>query len=619
MANRLSVLGVLLCWMAMWAPVVCGGKDSGWMYAMAMRGKPLHGSNFKGFKAYNHRAPKGGHLRLANIGVFFETLNPFLAGVNAAPGVGIGHYLPFDKLMGRSPDEPYTLYPRLARAVKVAEDLSWVMFELDPRAKFADGTPVLAEDVKATFDTLAQKGTPGQRLYASRIKSIEILAPRIVKITFNPVAGRGYDREAPFVVAQRVVLSKADLEKHPFGEDPWHLPLASGPYRVKHFTPGQAITFERRTDYWGWDLPAIRGFYNFDLITYTTFASDTVAFEALKVGEIDWWMEPQAKRWLKGYDFPALKRGSVAREEVPFFDAAIVTFMVYNTQRTPLNDRRVRLALSSLCDLDGLNKRLQDSAWNLTDSHFSPLPFAASAEIKPSETRALQNLGVDISDVVYAPLPALSEWVTPSQKPRIARAHQLLKEAGWTYHNGAVRDANGRPLSVRFLLVDPRFEVLVLAIKRWFAQAGIELRVEMVDAARYQRYLQKRDYDMIITSYGTTLSPGAEQQHYYVSAFADIPSRNLAALKVPAIDAICDRMLRTQTSEQQAFWCRLLDRTLRAIHPMRPLFYQRTKKFAYWRHLRHPPLGEFAFPTTDAWWAHAPAPLEAANVAALQR
>ncbi|TGW15221.1 ABC transporter substrate-binding protein [bacterium NHP-B] len=594
--------------LALWASVVAKGAilvgaSAERVTAISMRGQPKHAQGLTHFSVYNPNAPQGGHVHFAEIKHVFDTVNPFAFGANCAQGVGRYHFLTFDTLMEKAPNEPFSLYGRLAKYVILAPDRSSITFYLDPRARFHDGSPVLASDVKATFEILAERAGPAYKLFHAKIKSIDILGKRIVRIVFHPLAGGNYDKEAPFTVAMRAILSEKDIKSRDFNQDPLRPLMGSGPYTIESVDPGRSITFVRARNYWGRDLPALRGLYNFDRITYDYFSSDVVAFEAFKAGLIDHWVETSPQRWASGYDFPAAKRNAVVRTPVFFKDAAIVTFLVFNLKRAPLHNRHVRLALGGLFDFEWMNKNLHHGTYSRNASHFAVMPFEAKDPITAAEKGALMALP-DVPFYAFEPMPTLTQTKGDGNiRPLLGPSQALFKKAGWVYRHGALRHVKtGKPLTLTLVITDRRFEKLALMYKRGLKKAGVTLTIKLVDSAHYQKLLGQRDYDLIITSYGTGLSPGIEQQLYYGSYFADVPSRNHAGVNSKAIDAVIDNMIRADSHEAQVFYCQLLDRLLRVGYYMVPLGYKSSSDVAFWRCLAHPPLKTHFIPSIYAWW-----------------
>ena len=224
-----------------------------------------------------------------------------------------GFELMFDSLMARAADEPDAMYGLVAKTADVAEDRKSVTFALREEAKFADGTPLTAEDVCDSFRLLSTEGHERIRITIRDVEACEVLGPLEVRFRFKGER----TRDLPLTVAGLPIFSKAYYAKVDFSKSTLEPPLGSGPYAVKGFKPGEYVAYGRRDDYWAKDLPVNKGRYNFDEVRFEYFRDRTAAFEALKAGKIDLREEFTSRDWATGYDFPALKDGRVMKVELP--------------------------------------------------------------------------------------------------------------------------------------------------------------------------------------------------------------------------------------------------------------------------------------------------------------
>ncbi len=571
-------------------------------HAVSVRGQPKYPPDFTHFSCYNPKAPKGGTIRIPVIGSVFDTLNPFLPNSICAKGLGIYNYLIFDTLMEKSPDEPFSMYPRLAKSVSLSLKKDRITFYIDERARFHDGNPVEAEDVVFTFQILEKHGSPARKMLSKKIKSVKALDRLRVEFLFHPTEEGTYDQELPLIIAGMPVLSKKALRGKDFSKTGLEPLMGSGPYRVTNVNPSQMITYERVKDYWGKDLPSLKGLFNFDTIIYEYFGTDTVGFEAFKAGTIDHWTETNPGRWANEYTFPAAKDGRVLKEKMTFRNASIVTTLVFNTARSIFKNPLTRHALSLLIDLEWMNKNLFDHSLLRTDSFFGDTVFAAQEQITAEEVALLKSLPGLSSDswknlVVWPQTDG-----SGSIRGQIEKAHNLLKEAGWRFQEGQWINAAGDPLVCQILLSDPKNEKLALSYQRTLAKAGIKLLIQTVDSAQYQKRVDAREFDMILHTFGTSLSPGGEQKLYWLSSFSQVASRNYAGVNSPAIDKVCD--LLTSSSDQNTLITvmRILDRLLRQGYYMRPLYNKNEERIAYWNYLSHPELNGLNLPSIYSYW-----------------
>jgi len=330
-------------------------------HGMAMHGKPALEEGFTHFPHVNPQAPKGGTLRLAIVGSF-DSLNPFI--IKGSPAWHV-RTLMFDTLLARNHSEPFSLYGLVAERVEVPEDRSYVVFHLNRKARFADGTPITAKDVLFSWKTLRDHGRLNHRTYYRKVLKAEALNDHAVKFTLD-----GKDRELPLILGLMPVLPAHHFHTRPFEQTTLEPLLGSGPYRLVEVRPGQKLVFERRKDYWAQDLASRRGMFNHQRVVIDYYRDAQTAFEALKKGLVDLRFETDATRWATAYDFPAAKRGEFVREVVPTALPKPVFAFVFNTRRALFADRRVREALLFTFDFEWANTNLFHDLYRRTHGYF---------------------------------------------------------------------------------------------------------------------------------------------------------------------------------------------------------------------------------------------------------
>lgn len=572
--------------------------------------KPKYPADFTHFDYANPDAPKGGTLREAGFGSF-DSLNPFINKGVAADDVG----LIYDTLTAQSLDEPFTVYGLLAERIEKGPNNQWVRFYLRPEARFHDGEPVKAEDVVFTFETLLAKGAPHYRGYYADVEKAVIEGPRQVRFDFKHAG----NRELPLILGQLPVLPKHWWADRDFGAGSMEPPLGSGPYRIERVEPGRTIQYARVEDYWGKDLPVNRGFYNFNRIRFDYYRDNNVALQAFKAGQFDYWLETSAKNWASAYDVDAVKDGRIIKEEIPNLNPQGMQGFVFNTRKKHLQDPRVREALALLFDFEWTNRQLFNGAYTRTVSYFDNSELAASGLPSEGELKLLEPLRGQIPDEVFEkPFKLPHTNADGKIREQQRRAYELLTEAGWKIENDRMVDANGKPVKFEFLLVQADFERVLLPYKRNLAGLGIDLEIRRVDVSQYINRLRSRDYDMIVSGFGQSNSPGNEQREYWHSASADNPgSRNFIGLKDPAIDTLVEKLIAADSREELITRTRALDRVLLWGHYVIPNWHIKTWRVAYWNHLAHPqttPAYDIGLMT---WWkkpdVKRPAPAPAAD------
>ncbi len=559
-----------------------GALASPGTHAMTLYGEPpKYAADFTHFDYANPDAPKGGSLRLSGFGGF-DSLNGFVARGTAADELG----LIYDTLTVHSMDEPFTEYGLLAERIERAADNTWIRFHLNPKARFHDGQPVTADDVVFTFNTLLEQGSPFYKAYYGDVKTV--VADNPSSVTFHFKHGR--NRELPMVLGQLPVLPKHYWQDRDFTRNGLEPPLGSGPYRITQVRPGRSISYERVPDYWAAQLPIRKGFYNFDQVMVDYYRDTGVALEAFKAGQFDFNIEVSAKNWATGYDSPALTAGRIIKEEIPNHNTQGMQGFVFNLRKPYFQDVRVRQAIALLFDFEWANQRLFHGAYTRSSSYFGNSELAAQGLPGPDELKLLEPLRDQLPPAVFdaAYIPPVSDGSGNIRDQR-RQAYALLQEAGWQIKNDQLVNADGEPLRFEFLLVQADFERILLPFKRNLASLGIELTLRRIDVSQYINRLRSRDFDMVVTGYGQSNSPGNEQREYWHSSSADNPgSNNLMGLRDPAIDQLVEGLIEADSRSELIAYTRALDRVLRAGHYLVPNFHTNVYRVAYWNKFSHP-------------------------------
>lgn len=556
---------------------------------------PAYPADFQHFNYVNPDAPKGGTLRLSGFGSF-DSLNGFITRGNSVEQLS----LIYDTLTFHALDEPFTEYGLLAERIERAPDDTWVRFHLRAEARFHDGQPVTAGDVVFTFNTLVEQGAPFYKAYYADVK--EVVAENEHSVIFH--FHHAQNRELPLVIGQLPVLPAHYWADREFGRTTLEPPLGSGPYRISRVSSGRNITYERVKDYWAADLPVRRGFNNFDRVIVDYYRDTGVALEAFKAGQFDVNQEVSAKNWATGYDSPPLRDGRIVKEEIPNLNTQGMQGFVFNTRRPYFADARVRKAISLLFDFEWSNGRLFHGAYTRTVSFFDNSELGASGEPDAAQLALLEpwrdQLPADVFGPAYLPPVTDASGIIREQ---MRDAYALLQEAGWEIQDDRLINADGQQLSFEFLIVQADFERVVLPFKRNLASLGIELTLRRVDTSQYINRLRSRDFDMVVSGFGQSNSPGNEQREYWHSASADNPgSRNLMGLRDPVVDALVEGLIQADSRESLITHTRALDRVLRVGHYLVPNFHTSVYRVAYWNKFAHPETSPRYDLGLFTWW-----------------
>ncbi|QYX53421.1 extracellular solute-binding protein [Pseudomonas sp. S07E 245] len=556
---------------------------------------PKYPASFKHFDYVNPDAPKGGTFRQSGFGGF-DSLNPFINKGVAAENVGSI----YDTLMRQSLDEPFTEYGLVAGKIEKAPDNSWVRFYLRPEARFHDGHPMRADDVVWTFNTLVSQGAPLYKVYYGDVA--EVIAEDPLKVLFK--FKHKNNRELPLILGQLPVLPKHWYENREFNRGNLEIPLGSGPYRVAEVKAGRSVRFERVKDYWAKDLPINRGMFNFDVMTFDYYRDSTVALEALKAGQFDYNLEMAAKNWANAYNVPAVREGRLIKEELPNGNPTGMQGFVFNLRKPMFQDVRVRKALSLLLDYEWTNKQLFNGAYTRTSSYFENSDMAANQPATPDELKILEPLRGKIPEQAFTevfknPVSDGSGMIREQQR----QAYKFLQEAGWKIVDDKMVDAQGKPVVIEFLLAQTEFERVLLPFKRNLADLGIELTLRRVEVPQYINRLRSRDFDMIVSGFPQSSSPGNEQREFWTSGAADNPgSRNFIGLRDPAIDQLVEQLINADSRQSLINHARALDRVLQWGYYVIPNWHIKTWRVAYWNHIGHPKVSPKYDVGIDTWW-----------------
>lgn len=565
--------------------------------AIAMRGTPALAPDFASLPYADPSAPRGGRLDLSLLGTF-DSLNPFIVK-GSAPAFIRGYVV--ESLMARSLDEPFTLYPLIARTVSTDGARSFVEFVLDPAARFSNGAPVTSADVLFSFELMREMGRPNHRLYYGKVSRAEAPAAHTVRFTFAEP-----DPELPLIMGLMPVFCRTAVDREHFAETSLTAPVGSGPYRIGAVEAGAAVTLERDGTYWGRNLPFNRGLYNFDTVRFTYFRDANTEFEAFKKGLVDARFESDPGRWETGYDFPAARAGDVVRETIPTGTPKPYSAFVFNTRRPIFADRRVREALIELFDFEWLDRTFYHGLYRRTSSFFEGSVLASTGLEAGTRERALLApfAGVVVNDVLAGTYRPPESDGSGRDRGRLRSALGLLEAAGWSLKQGAlVNRATGRPFAFEIMVVTREQERLALAYASQLKRAGITAQVRFVDAVQFDARRGAYEFDMMPYAWSQSLSPGNEQAFYFGSAAADTPgTRNYMGAKSPAVDAAIAALLEARGEADYVAAARTLDRVLISGAYALPLFHTPGQWLARWTRIERPRRPSLYGTLPETWW-----------------
>jgi len=578
----------------------------GWRHALSLFGDIKYPADFKRFDYVNPDAPKGGIARQILIGTF-DNFNVTVSGVKGSIAAAV--QLVYEALMASSLDEVSTEYGALAESVSHPEDFSSVTYRLRAEAKWHDGKPVTADDVIFSLDAF-KKHHPQYSAYYRHVVKAEKLGDREIKFTFDAPG----NRELPLIVGQLTILPKhwwegtdSEGRKRDISATTLEKPLGSGPYRIKEFVAGRSVVLERVKDHWGRDLAANIGRNNFDELRYEYFRDSTVAIEAFKGDQVDWRNENSAKNWATAYDFPAVADKRVLLEEFPNRSSGIMQAFAMNLRRDKFRDPRVRRALNYAFDFEEMNKQIFFGQYKRISSYFDGTELASSGLPQGKELEILETVRSEVPAEVFTtaytnPVGGSADAV----RGNLREALRWLKEAGYEVRDRKLTDSKtGAPFTIELLGADPSFERVMLFFKPSLERLGIDVSVRTIDPAQYENRLRSWDFDIVVSSWGQSLSPGNEQREYWSTQAADMAgSRNIIGIKNPAIDRLIERLIFAKDRDDLVAATKALDRVLLWNHYVVPQWNYPKVRTARWdrfgRPAELPKYGQSAFP--GIWW-----------------
>ncbi len=577
---------------------------AGPLHGIAMHGAPSLPPSYRSFSYVKPDVKKGGEINYGVVGTF-DSLNPFILKSmrTTARGLWDPDYgnLVFESLMQRSRDEAFSVYGLLAETVEWDEARSFIQFNLNPDAKWSDGQPVTPEDVIFTFQLLRDKGRTPFSKRLDTVARMEKIGQHGVRFTFNDKA----DRETPLILALSPVLPRHATRTDTFDTSSMDIPVGSGPYRITSVNPGNSIRFERDPGYWGKDLPSKTGFDNYDEINVTYFLQENALFEAFKKGDVDIYQDGSPIHWARAYDFPAVKSGAVVRQEFKPQLPSGMTGFVFNTRRPVFADIRVREGLSLAFDFEWANKNLFEGAYERTQSFWqnsmlSSYHLPASDAEKALLGPALAKVEPALVDGSYS-LPVSD--ASGRDRKILRQAVDLLKSAGYSIKGSQMVDALGKPLAFEIMTQNIDQEKLALAYQRSLKLIGVNAAIRTVDDSQYQSRSISFDYDMILKSFTSSLSPGVEQIGRWGSSTRDRQgSENFAGVADPDIDRLIDAILRARSDAEFQTAIRAYDRLLISGHYLVPLYFSPLQRVACRARIGHPDKLPLYGIQLSTWW-----------------
>ena len=586
--------------------------------AIAQYDQPKYPANFTHFDYADPDAPNAGTLSFENYNELqsYDSLNPFL--VRGAPAPDIQNLM-FDTLMQRSWDELASEYALIADNVDVAPDLTSATFHINPAARFSNGDPITAADVKYSFDTLTSpQASPLFNAQFSIIKRATVIDKMTIRFDFKRA-----ERDAPLIVGDLPVFSPkwgmtADGKRPPFDQIATTPPIASGPYLITQRKNDKDIEYVRNPNYWAANLPTRRGMFRFDRIRFKLYLDQYTMLEAFKAGDADVRVEYSATQWARKYVGKNFKSGLLKQVDVPDGPAQMQGFLI-NLRRPMFKDARVRHALALAFDYDWMNRMMFYGQYTRLNSYFDASPFGATGMPSQKELALLEPFRADLPPEVFGPAVKQANTLAPnSLRSNLVEARDLLAQAGWHYRDGALRDANGNPMTIEVMDDEPGMDRLILPYMQALSTLGIQAHMREIDSALYQKRLDNFEYDMTTFIYPPVTIPGAELERRFGSeAATQVGSENYPGIQSKAVDALVHAALAANNLDDLEAATRALDRVLINEYYLVPQYYNANSRIGYKTTLAYPKIVPVTYQAEDwiidYWYKKPQAALSAAT------
>lgn len=556
-------------------------------YALSIYGNPKYPKNFTHFDYVNPNAPKGGTLKGFALGTF-DSLNPFSQKGNPAAELST---LVYNTLTIQSLDEPFSEYALVAESMTQGRD--FIIFHLNKKARFSDGTPIKAKDVVFSFETLLQKGKIDFKRYYADVKSVKALNDLEVIFYFKTDS----NKELPLILGQIPILpSHIYLKdgKNTFGENPLQIPVGSGAYKVKKFDLGRSITYERDPNYWAKDHPTQKGMHNFDEVIVEYYKDSAVAQTAFMAGEYDYRVESSAKVWANDYESKAKREGKIILQSFRHQLPSTLQGFFFNTRKPIFADKRVREAIFYAFDFEWSNKNLFYNQYERTTHIFHNSPFASSALPQGKELEILLPYKNKLDSRIFTqpyivPITNGEKRRGENLRENLKYARDLLESAGFYIKNGVLHTPTHQPFSFEILISYEAFERICLPFAKNLKKLGIETKIRKVDDSQYINRVRNFEYDMVVELLGQSLFPGNEQNYYWNSQVANTKgSKNFAGVQDPVIDELITKLLNATSQEERIAIGKALDRVLLWGFYVLPHFNLPAFRIAYWHTIAMP-------------------------------
>ena len=597
MVNKIFFLAIALLHFSL-----CSAKENDILITdvISITNTPLYTNNFQSFVYVNPNAPKGGKIVLPAYGTF-DNFNPYIFKGTASTETA---QLTLDSLAVTPADDIGSAYPLIAQYFELPKDKSFVGFFINPKARFHDNTPITADDVVFSFNSLITKGSPIYKFYYQDVEKVVKISPLHVRFYIKEGIK---NRELPLILSSLKIFSAKDFQNKEYDKPSLTPPLGSGPYKVKNFDAGKYITFERKKDYWAKDLPTRKGFFNFDEIKYDYYQDTTITLQALFAGNIDVRYEYIAKSWATGYNNDLIKNKTIKKIALPHSRPATTQFFAFNTRKEKFSSPHVRKAIELAFNFPWANKNLFYNQYQRLNSFFTNTPYRATQIPQNKELEILEAYKDKLPQEIFTtPVETFFRDDSLTDRENLKLALNHLKQAGYDFINEKMCHLKTKtPLEFEIIINSANghaFTRVLLPFIENLRKIGIKATTRILEINTYKNKLDKFDFDIIIGGVGGISLPGSEQKDLWGSQSANTyGSNNIIGIQNPVIDSLIQKLIETEDNELYSAYIKALDRVLLFNHYVIFNWYSATDRIAYWDKFSQPDNASTGI-DINTWW-----------------
>ncbi|MBW2513900.1 MAG: ABC transporter substrate-binding protein [Deltaproteobacteria bacterium] len=454
----------------------------------------------------------------------------------------------FETLLGMHPIS-LEYEPGLAETWTISDDKKTFVFSIHKNARWSDGRPITAHDVKWTFDAILDpKNLTGpHKVSLERFSSPTILDDHTLRFQAKDVHWMNLGAVGGFHILPKHVFEGKDFNKINF-----EFPVVSGPYKIGLINEGIFLTLERREDWWNTHALRSQGMGNFKTMKFRFYAERENAFEAFKKGQFDLFPVYTSRLWVNETKGEKFLNDWIVKQKIYNQNPIGFQGFAMNMRKPPFDDIRVRIAMAHLLDRPKMNSTLMYSQYFLHRSYFE-----------------------DLYDKNH---PCPNQLIEFDK----TRARDLLKQAGWTVNPATgFLEKNNQTFSFKFLTRQASTDTFLAIYAEDLKDVGIELIIDRKDWAAWAKDMDEFNYEMTWAAWGSGVFKNPESM--WSSKEAERKSgNNITGFKNSQVDALIEKQKSIFDVQQRNAIYRQIDRIIYDAHPYVLLWNINYTRLLYW-------------------------------------